>query len=134
MPRMQSESFTSGDQSWLGSTHAIYNARTVTVNVAAFTKATHYPEGFLPSGTPVALVGGLAVPYDKTEATVTAAGILAGFLRDDMPVDDAAYLTGSRDVAAAMVDHGRIKSDRVPHGFVTPVAAAKRAGALFNFI
>lgn len=133
MPRMGSETFTSGDQSWLGSTHGIYNAKTETVNVSAFTAGTHYPEGYLPSGTPVALVGGLLVPYDKTEATTTGAGILAGFIRDDIPIKPA-YLTGSANVAAPVVDHGRIKSARVPHAFVAPVAAAKRAASMFNFI
>src|SRR3546814_8488140 len=76
MPRLKSETFGAGDQSWLGSAHGIRNARTVTIDISAFTSGTHYPDGYIPSGTPVAIVSNLAVPYDKTEGTTTGAGIL----------------------------------------------------------
>ena len=62
------------------------NARTGVVDISAFTAGTHYPDGYIPSGTPVALVGGLYVPYDKTEATTTGAGILAGVILTDQKV------------------------------------------------
>jgi hypothetical protein len=78
MPRMSTQTFGTGDQSWLGSAHNIRNARTEQVNVSAFTAGTHYPNGYIPSGTPVAKVGGLLVPYDSLEATTTGAGVLAG--------------------------------------------------------
>ncbi len=51
MPRMGFESITTGDQSWLGSTHGLYNARTVTPDPALF-PASDYPNG-VPSGTPL---------------------------------------------------------------------------------
>src|SRR3546814_8490559 len=86
MPRLKSETFGAGYQSWLGSAHGLRNARTVTIDISAFTSGTHYPDGYIPSGTPVAIVSNLAVPYDKTEGTTTGASVLAGFILTDQPV------------------------------------------------
>src|SRR5690349_4066809 len=99
MPRLRTETFGAGDQSWLGSAHGIANCRTETLDVSAFTAGTHYPNGYIPSGTPVAKVGGLLVPYDKTEATVTGAGILVGHVFTDQPV------VGTQDFAVPLFDH-----------------------------
>lgn len=120
MPRLVSETSGVGDQSWLGSTHGIGNARTETVDISAFTAGTHYPDGYIPSGFPVAEVGGLLVPYDITPATTTGAGILAGHLLTDFRV------AGTADLAAALLDHGRVKTDKIATiltGFVKPLAA-----------
>ena len=68
MPRLTSEAFGGGDQSWLGSSHSIANCRTETLDISAFTKATHYPDGFIPSGTPVCKTGGVLVPLTGDNA------------------------------------------------------------------
>lgn len=132
MPRMKSETYGAGDQSWLGSTHGIYNGRTETIDISTFTAGTHYPNGYLPSGTPVALVGGVLVPYDKTEATVTGAGILAGHILTDQPV------VGTADFSVPLLDHGRVKVSKVPYNntftFAAPVAAAKAAATTFVYV
>lgn len=131
MPRLRSEILGTGDQSWLGSSHGIRNCRTQTVNVGAFTAATHYPNGYIPSGTPVALVANLLVPYDSLEATVAGAGVLAGHLFTDQRV------VGTANFAAPLLDHGRVKSAKVPVGvqaFTVPVAAAKRASTTIVYI
>lgn len=118
MPRLSTQSYGGGDQSWLGSTHGINNARTETIDISTFTANTHYPNGYIPSGTPVALVSGLAVPYDVTTGTTTGAGILAGHLLFDAPV------SGTADFPAAILDHGRVKAAKVPFAsFVKPLAA-----------
>ena len=127
MPRLSTQTFGGGDQSWLGSTHGVRNARTETVDPSAFTAGTHYPNGYLPSGTPVALVGGFLVPYDKAEGTTTGAGVLAGFIVTDQPV------VGAGKFAVPVLDHGRVKVSKVPNSFVAPVAAAKRAASNFVF-
>lgn len=123
MPRLRTETFGAGDQSWLGSAHGIANSRTETLDVSAFTAGTHYPNGYIPSGTPVAKVAGMLVPYDKTEATVTGAGILVGHVFTDQPV------VGTQDFAVPLFDHGRVIASKVPQsgGFTQPVAAAKNA-------
>lgn len=132
MPRMKTESFGGGDQSWLAGTHGIRNARTVTIDISTFTAGTHYPDGYIPSGLPLAIVSNLAVPYDKTEATVTGAGILAGHLLTDQPV------VGNVDFPAPMIDHGRVIVSKVPYAggftFAAPVAAAKRANVTIVYV
>lgn len=130
MPKLQQETFGSGDMSWLGSGHGIRNARTGIIDISAFTANTHYPDGYIPSGTPVALSAGLLVPYDKTEATTTGAGILAGFILTDQKV------VGTADFGAPLLDHGRINVAKVPYsgGFAAPAAAAKRAATTFVFV
>lgn len=128
MPRYTTESFGSGDQSWLGSDHAVGNARTEMVDVSAFTSGTHYPDGYIPSGFPVAKVGGLLVPYDKTEGVTTGAGVLAGHILTDQRV------VGVEDFPAPLIDHGRVKTAKVPNSFVAPVAAAKAAATTIVYI
>lgn len=130
MPKLRQETFGTGDMSWLGSAHGLRNARTAILDISAFTAGTHYPDGYIPSGTPVALVGGLLVPYDKTEATVTGAGILAGFVLTDQPV------VGNADFAVPLLDHGRVIVAKVPYsgGFAAPAAAAKKAATTIVFV
>ena len=78
MPRLVTETFGTGDQSWLGSTHALYSARTVTPDPTLFSLA-NYPTG-IPSGTPLGLItaSDLVGPYtgDSTDEvqTVTEGG------------------------------------------------------------
>lgn len=131
MPRLKTETVGAGDLSWLASAHNIRNCRTVTVNVAAFTAGTHYPNGYIPSGTPFALVAGLAVPYTSAEATIAGAGVLAGHLFTDQRV------VGTGNFAAPLLDHGRVKVSKVPQGtdaFTAPVAAAKAAAATIVYV
>lgn len=128
MPRMQTENYGSGDTTWLGSTHAINSARTEMLDVSAFTAATHYPDGYIPSGTPVAKTGTGLVPYDATEATVTGAGILAGFVLFDQKV------VGAYDFAVPLIDHGRVKVAKVPGTFVKPAAPAKVSATTIVFV
>jgi hypothetical protein len=131
MPKLRTESFTgAGDFRWLRSDHAIWNGRTESLKLSAFTSGTHYPNGYIPSGTPVALTGSplQLVPYDSTEATTTGAGVLAGHLLTDQPV--AAGST--EDLNVPVLDHGRVNPAFVPVGvqtFVPPVAPLKRVNA-----
>ncbi|RCL91802.1 MAG: potassium transporter [Microbacterium sp.] len=121
MPKLREETFGSGDQSWLGSTVALRHSRTGTIDISAFTDSVHYPDGYIPSGTRLAIVNDLFVPYDATEGTTTGAGILAGFLLTDQKV------VGSADFAAAIFDGpGRIIVDNLPGSFTPPAAAAKK--------
>lgn len=128
MPRMKTETFGGGDQSWLGSTHGIANARTEILDISAFTAGTHYPNGYIPSGLPVAKVSGVLVPYDATEGTTTGAGILAGFILTDQPV------VGTNDFGVPLIDHGRVRVAKLPISFTAPTAAAKRAATTIVFV
>jgi len=128
MPRLTTESFGSGNMSWIGSGHAINNARTETIDISTFTAGTHYPDGYIRSGTPVAKVGGVLVPYDATEGTVTGAGILAGFVLTDQRV------VGTSDFPVPLYDHGRVVASKVPVTFVKPAAAAKLSATTIVFV
>ena len=128
MPRQKIETFGGGDQRWLGSDHGIANGRTEVLDISTFTAGTHYPNGYIPSGLPVAKVGGVLVPYDATEGTTTGAGVLAGFVLFDQPV------VGSDDFGVPLLDHGRVKTANLPISFVAPTAAAKRATTTFVFV
>lgn len=128
MPRLTSETIGAGDQSWLGSSHGINDCRTELLDISAFTAGTHYPSGYVPSGTPVAKVGGVLVPYDATEGTVTGAGILAGFVFTDQKV------VGASNFGVPLLDHGRVKASKVPNSFTAPAAAAKRAATTVVYI
>lgn len=70
------------DRSWLGSAHGTTATRTITLDVTAFTANTHYPNGFIPSGTLLSeLASGLFGPYAgrTSEAqTVTITGTPTG--------------------------------------------------------
>lgn len=125
MPRLVTETIGAGDQSWLGSSHGIANCRTELLDISAFTAGTHYPDGYIPSGTPVAKVGGVLVPYDDTQATTTNAGVLAGFVFTDQPV------VGTADFAVPVLDHGRIRTAKLPQTVTLPGAAAKVANVQF---
>lgn len=119
MPKLQSESFGGGDQSWLGSAHGIGNCRTGTLDVSAFTKATHYPNGYIPSGTPVDVADeGAIKPY------ADAAGARLGFLFTDQATD------GSTDIPAPIFRHGIVKVDNLPGNFTIP-ATGSAAGFVF---
>ncbi len=128
MPRLKNETVGGGDQSWLGSTHGIANARTEILDISAFTANTHYPNGYIPSGLPVAKVSGVLVPYDATEGTTTGAGVLAGFVLTDQAV------VGTADFGVPVYDHGRVEVAKLPVSFTVPTAAAKRAATTIVFI
>ena len=78
------ETLGSGDQTWLGSAHGTDNAKTVTIDISAFTEADHCPDGYVPSGTRLGKItaSGAYGPYapaaDGTDEvqtiTVTASG------------------------------------------------------------
>lgn len=127
MPKLRTESFTgAGDFRWLRSDHAIWDGRTESLDLSAFTAGTHYPNGYIPSGTPVALVSDQLVPYTSAEATTTGAGVLAGHVLTDVPI----YPGQTEDPNVALLDHGRVNPDFVPQGtdaFTAPVAALKSA-------
>lgn len=119
MPGLKVETYGSGDQSWLASNHGMRNAETVTLKLSTFTEAAHFPNGFIPSGTPVNVADpGAVVPF------ADAAGNELGFVLFDVPTD------GVTDVAAPVIVHGIIHAERVPGDFAKP-ATAPAGGFVF---
>lgn len=114
MPKLRTESYGGGDQSWLGSMRDVTSARTVTIDRTSLTQDTHYPDGYVRSGTPLALVDGKAVPFNA--AGSGGADVLAGFLLTDQAV------IGAGDLPCPLLDTGRIRVSRLPAAFTRPVA------------
>jgi hypothetical protein len=102
------------NRSWLQSAHGTDpNANPgITLDVSKFTEATHYPDGFVASGTVLGKVTatGLYGPYDNaaTDGRETAAGHLFGSL----------VLKGETRVGGALVVHGFVDAAKLPtnHG------------------
>jgi hypothetical protein len=84
----------------------------ITIDAALFTAATHFPNGYLPSGTVLTPAGG---PYGGTGA---AAGILFSSVRIPTPT--------SR-VGGAVVRHGFVRTGRLP--FQTGAGSLGAGGA-----
>lgn len=131
MPKLRMETIGTGDMSWLDSTHGIANARTGTIDISTFTAGTHFPNGYIPAGTPVAKAAGLLSPYTSAEGTTTALGVLAGHTLTD------AIVNGTDDFSVPYISHGRVNAAKVPQGtdaFTAPVAAAKRANVTIDYV
>jgi hypothetical protein len=99
------------DQSWLGSAHGTNSARSITLAISAFTKATHYPNGYLPSGLPLGKYtsganSGLFGPY--TVGASDGSQTLAGFLFTATATD------GTSNPNGALLDHGKVIVANLP--------------------
>jgi hypothetical protein len=104
------ESFGQDDQSWLGSAHGTDATRSITLDVSKFTAGTHYPNGYLLSGIALGVVTatGKYGPYD--DAASDGRQTLVGFL---FTAQKAPAVT-STPVVAPMLDHGKVKSAKLP--------------------
>ena len=103
--------YQSENRSWLLSEHGTEPGTTpgVTLDISKFDSATHYPNGYIPSGVVIGLITatGLYGPYDPdgADGRETATGILFGSL----PVR-----TGSTKVGGAQVVHGFVDESKLP--------------------
>lgn len=119
MPKLTVENYGFGDHTWLGSTRGIHNARTVNLDPANFTEATHFPEGYIPSGTPITMTADVAGPYDP-------AGELHGFLLTDQLTD------GVFKIAVPLLDNGRVNIAKLPEsGFTAPTPENDKTTIVF---
>lgn len=98
-----------GNISWAGSAHGFDSAKTGTFDVALFTAGTHYPKGYLRSGTPVGKVtaNGRYGPYDNT--ATDGRETLVGFLVGDYSVEGQALVQGG------ILRHGQVIASRLPN-------------------
>lgn len=119
MPKLTIEHYGTGDQTWLGSTHGINNARTVTLDPARFTKEEHYPDGYLRSGQPLTVTGDVAGPY-VAAGEGEEGGDFHGFLLTDQVISDE-----SIQIAVPLLDHGRVITAKLPGSAFTIPAADK---------
>lgn len=107
-----------GNDSWLGSRHAVAEAHPGTLDAAAFASAAGVTDGVVPSGYPLVDTGtGTYGPF--VEGT-------------DLAADLVGFSIGNRDISAgdettAVLWHGRIKLAELP------ITMTALAGTSFTF-
>lgn len=119
MPGLKSVKYGSGDPTWLLHTDGIRYAISAVAKAANFTKNTHYPNGYLPSG----LILNIA-DTSNAKPWTGAAGEVFMCLDGDHPFD------GTEDTNIAALYRGAIKTDKLPVTTGLPTTAP--AGWLFT--
>lgn len=114
MPGLKSETYGSGDYTWMLNTHGLNDGSQCVLDISAFTENTHYPDGYIPSGTPIDVANPkLAVPF------VDEANAVLAFVEGDVPVN------GDEDLNTAIVTHADgIIVANLPVAFTAPTTAA----------
>jgi len=119
MPGMKTQVIHGGNPTWLGSMHGVENSRTAVLDMAKFTPATHYPNGYLPSGLPLAKqTNGTYEPYASGKT-------LAGFLTWERSVN------GDPKQVVPLLDHGRVIVAKLPVSFTAPAADKNATNIIF---
>ena len=131
---LQTTNYQVGDRRWLLSPHGTDYTPGVTLDVSKFTQGTHYPNGYIPSGTVVGRVtaSGKVGPYDDaaSDGTQTAVGIL---FADCRVVRQNG--TTAPSVGTGILVHGIVSAGKLPFqsGKGSIDAAGKTALALIRF-
>ncbi len=116
-PRSSSGPVTD-DPSWIGSPHGMDTNRTVTLDISLFDAETHFPNGFIPSGTPLGKNSSTEMygPYD--DAATDGRETLVCFLV--APANTFPGETAPARITGAGYQHGPVIESRLPF----PVDAA----------
>ena len=110
MPITQTKHYGSGDNTWLASDHGLFNAKTFTLDAAAF-KAIQTANGKVPSGYPVGITADKVTPW-------TGTGEWLGHLLFDQDASKG-------DCLVPVMTHGIAYTDRLPvESFTKPTASA----------
>lgn len=104
-------------RSWLLGPHGVGpgDNRGITIDASLFTAGTHYPNGYLPSGTAISPAGG---PYSGT-------GACAGLLFSSVKL-----ATATSKVGGALVVHGFVNTNKLPFSSGAGSLGAGGAAAL----
>lgn len=102
------ETIGADDQRWLGSAHGTSSGDPVVIDASYFTANTHYPNGFLPSGTCLAkhATSGRYGPYTTGDTNL---GTAAGFLLTPTQVK-----SGTATPSGALMWHGEVVAANLP--------------------
>lgn len=121
MPGLKTTTYGSGDYSWMLNTDGLDEAVTGVLDVSTFTKNTHYPDGYFPSGLPVRIDDRDVIrPWSDTS------GARLGFLKGDWKTD------GTEDVNVAVVVRGNIKTAKLPVALTVPTTAVQPQFAFWS--
>ena len=110
---VHSSSYQVDNREWLVGQHGVDLTPGVTLDISLFTKNTHFPNGYIPSGTVLGKVttSGLYGPYvdGASDGREVAAGLLFSFVR----AIDATGTTLAK-VGGAIFVHGGVKEAKLP--------------------
>ena len=121
MPGLKTTSYGTGDFSWLLNTDGLDEAISAVVDISDFTAGTHFPDGYLRSGTPVRVDDrGDVRPWADT------AGARLGFIKGDFKTD------GVEDVNVAVILRGNIKLSKLPVTLAAPTTAVQPQFTLWS--
>lgn len=117
------------DHSWLGSAHGTEATKTITLDPDLFTEATHFPNGYLLSGTVLAEVTatpGVYGPYadGAADGRQTAKGFLFATVN---------MRAAGPNAGAALLEHGAIYTPNLPANHGLDAAARADLAAKFAF-
>lgn len=111
-----SAAFQVESRGWLAGDHGTGpgDNPSITLDIALFTEADHYPDGYIKSGCVVGKVTAtdLYGPYDP--AAVDGREVAAGLLFDSETVE-----TGQTQATNALFVHGFVNEGRLPYSGVT---------------
>lgn len=116
-----STSYQAPKRDWLLGLHGTEGGAnpSATLDVSLFTAGTHYPNGYIPSGTVVSRVAStLWGPYDGTN------GLEHGLTIGDVSVNTADL---TADAATGVLKHGFVAYAKLPAGGRPVVATARTA-------
>lgn len=108
-------SFTNDDHSWLANRMGLDTMRPITLDLALFTKATHFPNGFIPSGVALAKVTATSRYGPYNNALANGQEVMKGHLGSAVevrPTNEAGRAAG------ALYNRGIVREARLPanHG------------------
>jgi hypothetical protein len=102
MPGLKTNTWASGgDYTWLRNTDGLDEAVSGVLDVSTFTRATHYPNGYFPSGLPVRIDD-----LDVIRPWADAAGAVLGFLKGDWRTDQPAGVDAVEDINVSVITRG----------------------------
>lgn len=125
--QIEEEVFATRDGTWEGSPHGMSNNKPVVIDLSTFTKAEHYPDGYLRDGIALALLtgGANAGKYGAfTRGGADGLDTMAGALFDN-PQAEVNGVLKTNFVMGAMVQHGKVIVANMPNeAGGTPITAA----------
>jgi hypothetical protein len=121
---IKTSTYTGDNQTWLASAHGTDDGVGITLDISAFTKATHYPNGHLLSGIAIGKITatGLYGPY--TPAAADGTDVLAGHILTTVRTD------GVTDPGGVLFQHGTVVLANVPANTIDANGKADVAGSI----
>lgn len=112
-----SETYSQGDHSWLRSAHGTEATRTITLDLTAFAKATHFPNGYIPSGMSLGVISANPDTYGPyTPAAMDGTETNVGHLFGDVQVANDDGTDGVGYALGALFTHGVVVEANLPSG------------------